>query len=62
MAEEKDELDASIWNKMKAKDDFYGFMDYLDGKGYSLEIIEELYPVTERVQLYMKWKKENNRI
>ncbi len=59
--EKKDELDASIWNKMKARDDFFGFMDYLDGKGYSLEIIEEFYPVTERVQLFMKWKKENNK-
>ncbi len=54
---DKTDLDSNIWLKLKSKDDFFGFLDYLDSKGYDLDMIEDLYNVTERVQLYYKWKR-----
>lgn len=45
-----------IWNKIKKKEDYNTFVEYLNSQGITEDTIEVVYDTNERIDLYTTWK------
>lgn len=45
-----------IWNKIKKKEDYHTFVEYLNSQGITEDTIEVVYDTNERIDLYTTWK------
>lgn len=45
-----------IWNKIKKKEDYHTFVEYINSQGITEDTIEVVYDTNERIDLYTTWK------
>ena len=54
--DKKSDIAESTWSKIKQKEEFSDFEEYLTSNGISLIDIEVVYDAAEKVSMYTEWK------